>query len=56
MNSMAEILEFAKKAKLLHSGGGSEAVWKFSENSLNLVQVMLPKDGLLLLLEAFGPV
>ena len=27
-------------------GGGSEAVWKFSENSSNLVQVMLPKGGL----------
>ena len=26
-------------------GGGSEAVWKFSENSSNLVQVMLPKGN-----------
>ena len=24
-------------------GGGSEAVWKFSENSSNLVQVNVPK-------------
>ena len=23
--------------------GGSEAVWKFSENSLNLVQIVIPK-------------
>ena len=26
-------------------GGGAEAVWKFSENSLNLVQVEAPKGG-----------
>ena len=26
-------------------GGGSEAVWKFSENSSNLVQVNVPKLG-----------
>ena len=26
-------------------GGGSKAVWKFSENSLNLVGVIVPKFG-----------
>ena len=26
--------------------GGSEAVWKFSENSLNLVQIVIPNRNL----------
>ena len=28
-------------------GRGSEAVWKFSENSVNLVQVMLPYPNII---------
>ena len=33
-------LSFPKRGK---GGGGSEAVWKFSENSSKMVQVITPK-------------
>ena len=29
-------------------GGGSEAVWKFSENSSNMVEIVVPKSAALL--------
>ena len=48
MNFVANFWASRKKRNIVFrneggvGGGGSEAVWKFSENSLNLVQVVTP--------------
>ena len=49
MNFVANFWASRKKRNIVFrkyggggEGGGSEAVWKFSENSLNLVQIVFP--------------